>query len=519
LAASNADLVLHDGVVMGHPGSDSVAIAGGRIAGHGRFADLKPLVGPRTHLVRLNGRTVSPGFIDCHLHFFGAASAAAGVQVSKCRTIAELLAELRIAAGRTPPGNWIAAFGCDEALLKDQRAPTREELDRATPRHPLRLRHQTLHASWLNSRAIAMLGLERADFKPPDGALLAIDSSGRPSGLVIKMEQWITSRMPPVTEAALESRARVMSRELAAAGVTAFIDATVRNGPGEVASFAKLARDGAICQRIGMMIGAEHLDSAADAMEIAREGGINLVAAKFMADSADDSALAAGRAALAFRLGLDCAFHATEVEELEAALTAVEAARAQAKSQAAQPAFTRIEHGGLITPNYVERLAATPDCWVVTNPGFVHYRGDKYLKEPGLAAHTYRARSLLAAGVKLAAGTDGPVTPARPLAAIATAIARITMDGKPLAPNEALTTEESFALFTSSAAQLARLEAGEIGEGKLADLVVLPTDPLKLSAAEIMALQVDLTIVGGKIVYERGRPAIANSDSADLRTA
>ena len=518
MATPNADLVLHDGVVMGHPGSDSVAIAGGRIAAHGRFAQLKPLVGPRSHLVRLNGRTVSPGFIDCHLHFFGAASAAAGVQVSKCRTLAELLAELRIAAGRTPPGNWITAFGCDEALMKDQRAPTRKELDQATPRNPLRLRHQTLHASWLNSRAIVALGLERKDFQPPDGALLAVDETGRQSGLVIGMEQWITQRMPPVTGAALEARARVLSRELAAAGITAFTDATVRNGLDEVALFAKLARDGAICQRIGMMIGADRLDASgldAGALEIARDGGINLLAAKFM-DSAD-TAVAAERAMLAFAMGLDCAFHATEIEELEMALTAIAAARSQARSRAA--GFARIEHGGLITPDYIERLAATPDCWVVTSPGFVHYRGDKYLKEPGLVAHTYRARSLLEAGVELAAGTDGPVTPARPLPAIAAAVARTSLDGKVLAPQEALDTAQAYALFTSSAARLARIDAGEIGEGKLADLVVLPRDPLTLSAAEIMALQVDLTIVGGKIVYERGRPAIANSDSADLRTA
>ena len=513
MATPNADLVLHDGVVMGHPGSDSVAIAGGRIAAHGRFAQLKPLVGPRTHLVRLNGRTVSPGFIDCHLHFFGAASVAAGVQVSKCRTIAELLAELRIAAGRTPPGNWITAFGCDEALLKDQRAPTRKELDQATPRNPLRLRHQTLHASWLNSRAFAALGLEREDFKPPDGALLAVDESGRQSGLVVGIEQWITQRMPPVTDAALEARARVESRELAAAGVTAFTDATVRNGPDEVALFARLARDGAICQRIGMMIGADHL--AANALEVARASGIDLLAAKFM--DGGDAAITAERAALAFAMGLDCAFHATEIDELEMALTAIAAARSQARSQAAGAA--RIEHGGLITPDYLERLAATPDCWVVTNPGFVHYRGDKYLKEPGLVAHTYRARSLLEAGVKLAAGTDGPVTPARPLAAIAAAVARTSIDGQVLAPQEALETAQAFALFTSSAARLARIDAGEIGEGKLADLVVLPRDPLTLSATEIMALQVDLTIVNGKIVYERGRPAVANSDIADLRTA
>ncbi len=501
---------------MGHPGSDSVAITGGRIAAHGCFADLKRLVGPRTHLVRLAGRTVSPGFIDSHLHFLAAASAAASLQVSKCRTIAELQAELRIAAGRTPPGNWIKAFGCDETLLRDGRGPTREELDQATPRNPLRLRHQTLHASWLNSRAIATLGLERPDFTPPAQGHLGIGGSGRLDGLVVGMEQWLTRRLPPITGAALEARARVYSRELAAAGVTAFTDATARNGPEEVALFAKLIGGGAVCQRVGMMIGAEHLESAPPAIELASRSGVNLIAAKFM--NATDIDQAADRAALAFGLGLDCAFHATELDELDAALMAAEAARARA-TRAPNPTFVRIEHGGLIPPNYIERLAAAPDTWVVTNPGFIYYRGHKYSQHPGLLPHLYLARSLLDAGVNLAGATDAPVTPARPLCAIAAAVARTTIDGETLARQESLGTAESFALFTSSAARLARIEAGEISDGKLADLVVLPTAPLDLSAAELTALQVDLTIVGGRIVYERGRPAIANSDFADLRSA
>jgi predicted amidohydrolase YtcJ len=519
VATEKADLVLHDGVVLGHPGSDSVAIAGGQIAAHGSFSELKAMVGPRTHLVRLAGRTVSPGFIDSHLHFLGAASAAAGLQVSKCRTIAELTAELRIAAGRTPPGNWIKAFGCDEELLKDRRAPTREELDAATPRNPLRLRHQTLHASWLNTRAIAMLGLERADFAPPEGAHLVKDESGRLTGLVVGMEQCLTRRLPPVTSAALEARARLFSRELAAAGVTTFTDATSRNGPEDVALFAKLVREGAICQRVGLMIGADHLNSAPDALDLTANSGVNLPAAKFMGSMKGGADRIAERAALAFGFGLDCAFHATEVQELEAALAAADAARSAIAGRASQGTLLRIEHGGFIPPNYLERLAATGDTWVVTNPGFVYYRGDKYLRNPALVAHIYRARSLIRAGVNLAAGTDGPVAPARPLAAIAAAVARTTIDGQPVTPEEALTTEESFALFTSKGAQLARVNAGEIAPGKLADLVVLPKDPLKLSAAEIMALHVDLTIVGGKIVYERGRPAVASSDSADLRSA
>ena len=77
--------------------------------------------------------------------------------------------ELRQAAAGTAPGNRLKAFGCDESLLKEHCGPTREELDEAVPKQPLRLRHQTLHASWLNSRAINVLGLEKSDFTPPRG--------------------------------------------------------------------------------------------------------------------------------------------------------------------------------------------------------------------------------------------------------------------------------------------------------------------------------------------------------------
>ncbi|MGB9380266.1 amidohydrolase family protein, partial [Candidatus Binatus sp.] len=169
-APGKADLVLHQGLVLGHPGSDSVAISGGLIVAHGTFAELKPLVGPRTHLIKLAGRTVAPGFIDSHIHFREAAAAATGISVQRCRTVGDLLADLRLAAGKTPPGNWMRAFGCDEALMLDHRGPTRAELDNSLPKNPLRLRHQTLHATWLNSRAIALLGLEAPDFTPPYGA-------------------------------------------------------------------------------------------------------------------------------------------------------------------------------------------------------------------------------------------------------------------------------------------------------------------------------------------------------------
>jgi len=87
VGVDKADLVLHQGAVFGHPESDAVAIFDGRILAHGKFDDIKATVGPRTHLLKLAGRTVAPGFIDSHLHFFEAAAAATGLSLWKCRIV------------------------------------------------------------------------------------------------------------------------------------------------------------------------------------------------------------------------------------------------------------------------------------------------------------------------------------------------------------------------------------------------------------------------------------------------
>ncbi len=515
--SAKADLVLHQGVIFGHRDSDSVAVSGGRIVSHGPYSELKALVGPRTHLIKLAGRTLAPGFVDAHLHFLEAASAVSGLAVWRCRNLADLLADLRVGAGRTPPGNWLRAFGCDEALLAGKRGPTRDELDQAVAKNPLRLRHQTLHASWLNTRAINQLGLEAKDFRPPPGATMFRDGTGRLTGLVVGMEEWLTHHLPLVTKAELEARARTMSRELCAAGVTAFTDATVRNGPEEVELFARLAASGAICQRVAMMVGARHLEAATKSAEVAHAAGIRLAGLKFMPGSAYDGSTAARRVRIALSSGLDCAFHATEVEELDEALEAIELAQRQIGA-AKTPAVCRIEHGGVISPDHIARIVAAR-AWIVTNPGFIYFRGPKYSAEAGLAPHLYRAASLRAAGIELAGASDAPVTPARPLVGVAAAISRATIDGNVLGAEERLAPAEAFALFTRDGARLQRLEAGEIAPGMLADMVVLQRDPMTLGPAELLALNVDMTLIAGRVVYERGRPAVAHSDSADLHSA
>jgi predicted amidohydrolase YtcJ len=87
-----------------------------------------------------------------------------------------------------------------------------------------------------------------------------------------------------------------------------------------------------------------------------------------------------------------------------------------------------------------------------------------------------------------------------------------------LAPQECLESSEAFAMFTRDAARLARIDAGEIGTDQLADLIVLPRNPATLKPAELLTLPVDMTLIGGRVVYERGRPAVAYSDSAVLHS-
>ncbi|HLI80493.1 MAG TPA: amidohydrolase family protein, partial [Candidatus Binataceae bacterium] len=413
--------------------------------------------------------------------------------------------------------NWLRAFGCDEALLRDGRGPTREELDQAVPKNPLRMRHSTLHGSWLNSRALNALGIEKPDFTSPPGAIIVKDATGHATGLIVGMEDWITSKLPLVTAAETEARARIFSRELASAGVTAFTDASPRNDAAQVELFGKLVASRSICQRVAVMLGAEHLDTLTAAATAGRAAGISIAGTKFIPHGVYETKSLAREVRHAASAGLDCAFHATEVEELDAALGAIETVLTEFPSERAERISFRIEHGGLIPPNYVSWLR-TVKAWVVSNPGFIYYRGAKYAEEPGLVPYLYRLRSLRDEGIRLAAGSDAPVTPSKPLVAISAAMTRTALEGYPMNPAEKLDLQQAFAMFTSSAARLARLDAGVLEPGRLADMVILGKDPISAKPADLMNIPVDITLVGGRIVYERGRPTVAHSDSADLHS-
>jgi hypothetical protein len=152
------------------------------------------------------------------------------------------------------------------------------------------------------------------------------------------------------------------------------------------------------------------------------------------------------------------------------------------------------------------RRIADAGVLVVTQPSFLYYNGERYLRQvpPEKQAYLYPLRSLERAGVSLAAGSDCPVVAPDVIAGLYGAVARRSAGGRPLPGAEAVGIQEALAMYTAGAAfsSFAEGERGSIGLGRLADLVVLSGDPTDCSPADLLALRPEMTIVGGRVAWQ-----------------
>jgi predicted amidohydrolase YtcJ len=144
---------------------------------------------------------------------------------------------------------------------------------------------------------------------------------------------------------------------------------------------------------------------------------------------------------------------------------------------------------------------------VVTQPSFIYYNGDRYLKtvpKPNLE-HLYPLSTLIKNDVEVAGSSDCPVVPANPILGVYSAISRRTEAGDFVLPDEQITPIEALKMYTQNAAKATSQERviGSIEPGKLADLVVLSRDPTKLPANEMKDIEVEMTILGGEVIWDK----------------
>lgn len=481
----------------------AVAVRTGRVVCAGTRAACERALPQHTTVLDRGDALIVPGFVDAHLHLAAYAAALRAVDCSpaRVRAIADIVDAIRARAAETPAGAWVRAAGYDEASLADGRHPTRWDLDAATAEHPVRLVHRSGHAAILNSRALALAGIDIASEEPPGAAIDRRLSDGEPTGLLLDMNDLIARVVPPLPRAELVAGMREAGIRLLAAGVTSVQDMTHTNGAAADAFLSALAAEAGFAPRLlpPAASPASVMGNGAAAPAVTREQRPDQRPVKVMlrevgerpAPDVDD--LAEIIRACAAR-GRQVAVHAVARPAVATVVTAFERLDIDARRPALRH---RIEHAGVCPPSLAARIAAL-GLVVVSNPGFLHAGGDRYLRRVDRAdlPHLYAMGALAAAGVALAAGSDSPVAAPDPPAAIRAAATRRSASGARL-PGAPLAADAALAAHTTGAAFAAHAErdVGRIAPGMRGDFAVLSGDLAERAG-------VRLTVIGGRIAWQ-----------------
>lgn len=459
------DLLIRNAEVDGVPGQD-VRLAGGRIAEIGRGLARAPAE------IDARGGALIPGLIDHHIHLLATAAQADSLALDQVQGPAQLAARLHDHAGSRPAGTWLRATGYHERVAGDL---TRQDLDALAPNHPLRVQHQTGALWMLNSRALAIV----ESGQTPDS--LERDPAGVATGRIWRGDSWLMQRIgktpPPLAP---------IGAALAAAGVTGVMDASVSTDDDGAEILGAAHRAGALPQRIGLMSGG--------ALAALQDGAFVVGPLKILLDDHDLPPLddVVARIRLARSWGRPVAVHCVTAAELALTLAAFEAAESAPGD--------RIEHGGMIPADAIAaivRLGLT----IVTQPGFVFERGDRYLAEIDPREHDelYRCASLLAAGVPVAASSDAPYSSPDPWAAMRAAVQRRTRTGSAIGLGEQVSPQTALRLFLGDFADPGG-RPRRVVPGAATDLCLLKA-PLGEALAALSSDMVAATIIGGRVVY------------------
>jgi predicted amidohydrolase YtcJ len=518
----HADLLLTNARVLTlerrQPQAQAVAIGGDTILAVGSAAGTARWRGPGTQVIDCRDLTLLPGLVDAHCHLLALAGSLMGVDCSPTvvGSIAQLQGEIRRRAQQTPHGAWIRGYGYDQRSLAEGRHPTRWELDAAAPGHPVRLEHRSGHAVALNSPALALAGIHRDTPDPPEGVIQRDEASGEPTGVLLEMAAFLRRRLGKTRDPdVLDQGITRMNHKLLEYGITSAQDAGPGNGLERWETFKELKDSGRLESRITMMAGARAVGELAAGLAWGRGNeDLSLGHAKIMLTMTTGD-LHPGQEELeelvaqAHAAGFPVAIHAVEQEAVAASARALEAGPKADRGACRRPR-DRIEHCSECPPELLARVKSS-GAMVVTQPGFVYWNGEGYRRDvtPELLPHLYPVAALHRAGVPLAFGSDAPVIDPNPWPAIASAATGLTRDGRPLAqgcPHPLVPVLEALRMYTINGARAEGTQdrKGSIRAGKLADLVLVNADPTSIKPRDLQDIKAVLTVVGGRVVWERG---------------
>ncbi len=511
-----ADIILKNANVItmdaGQPTAELVAITGDKISLVSGNDELESVAGASTRVIDCQGKTVVPGFNDAHCHLFSFIRKLLSLDLSPSAvgSIADIKTAIHRRVKETPPGKWLSGTDYNEFYLAEKRYPTRWDIDEAAPDHPVVLSHRSLHACVLNSRALSLAGISRETPDPPGGLIDRDLSTGEPNGILFEMLGYVREKvMPPLSDEELSQGVARANRRYLSYGITSLQEATFKNDYSRWQIIGRFKEAGRLRSRVYMMLGAQARSQFQEAglTSCSGDSQLRLGAAKVMLTEAAGG-LEPPPAELN-QLTLDChrsgfqlAFHAVEEGTVAAAISALEYTDSHLPVVGRRH---RIEHCSECPPHLLERLSKLGTI-IVTQPPFIYYSGERYLATVAVSQlpWLYRIKSPLENGLIVAGSSDSPVVPNNPLVGIYAAVTRKAESGQELLPEEGISPSQALAMYTISAAYASFEEAikGSIAPGKLADMVVLSDDPARVPPEQIKDIRVEMTIIGGEVVWE-----------------
>jgi predicted amidohydrolase YtcJ len=532
LAQCIPDLALLNGKIhtvdRAVPLAEAVAICGDRIAAVGATDDIRKLAGPKTRVIDLAGKLVLPGFNDAHVHLVDGAEEIVGVDLRPARDEREFARRLADHAAKLPKGKWILGGYWDHESWPSKTLPTRQLVDRAVPNNPVFVQRLDGHMAVANSLAISLAGVTKATQSPEGGAIVR-DASGEPAGVFKDNAMELIARaIPPPSDDDVRERVRAALKHAASLGVTTIQDMTA--SARELRAYQSLLAADELTARIysiqnhGIEGARQTGVTTGFGNDWIRIGGIKLFAdgsmgsgtAAFFEPYADDPStkglLIQEPAALekamfdADGAGFQLVVHAIGDRANAIVLDILEKLARERGSRDRRP---RIEHSQVVRDADKARFKK---AGVIASIQPSHCIDDMRWAETRIgktrSAIAYDFKSFVDAGVRVAFGTDWFVEPLDPMLGLYAAVTRQFPDGTPpdgWFPEERLDLNRAIEFYTlgSAYAEFAEDRKGSITAGKLADLVVLSKDLFSIPAREFLATTPVMTIVGGRVVFEK----------------
>ncbi|MGM4929193.1 amidohydrolase [Tardiphaga sp. 619_E2_N8_5] len=516
--------------------AQALAIRDGKILAVGSDAAIKPLAGPQTRVIDLAGKSVVPGLIDTHAHFKAAGLGDYVVNLSGAKDVAGALDLIRAFVAKKQPGAWITTGGWHPpSQLAEKRYLTRQELDSVSPNNPVYLR-TVGHFSMANSLALQKAGISKSTPDPAGGAFER-DASGDINGVLVETAiPLVENIVPPYTEDEELRQYRLAEAALNRLGITSVVEGATSARDTQILQKLALAGDATV--RVGTMFRPEPpADSAGwDAVmsgngatsgfgddwlklggiKIFYDGGMTLKTAMMRdayPDSHDDyhgiAQVTPERlkqlVSIANLRGWRVGVHVVGDLGVDQVLDAFEAAD---KEKSIKDRRFVLIHASLIRPEQMER-ARRVGARIDFQNAFMWDKAAtvaRFLGRP-TADRAVPTRTLIEKmGLEnLGAGTDFPVNPLNPFLTMYIMVTRKDPAGQVYGASEAIGREQALRLYTSAASRYMFEETrkGTLEAGKLADLVVLSADFMTVPDDQIKDITADMTMVGGKIVFQR----------------